>query len=109
MEVKGQSLEGWIKSLPNGARLELRHIHGNMVLQCKDACQFYWIEGPPMPEEKKKRTVTLYRYTVIDKEKSNIWQSDWVWRKDMCGESYAYRHHAQLLKTETKEVEIEGE
>ena len=52
-------------------------------------------------EPNKVKTVTLYRYTYRQ-EKGSIAQSNWIsqstfWLKDVC----------KLLKTETKEIQIE--
>lgn len=60
---------------------------------------------PPRPDEKKKRTVTLYRYTWDND--TCIFQTDW---KDIPVEHHpALRNGWRLLKTESKNVEIEGE
>jgi predicted RNA-binding Zn-ribbon protein involved in translation (DUF1610 family) len=71
-------------------------------------CRFH---GPidkwklPGPDEKKKRTVTLYRYTWDTG--GCIFQTEW---KNFPAELYLGRSESwRLLKTESKNVEIEGE
>jgi hypothetical protein len=67
--------------------------------------QFFPEAIPDRPDEKKKRTVTLFRY--MWDTGGCIFQTEW---KNFPAELYLGRSESwRLLKTETKNVEIEGE